>query len=73
MKKVILILTILIVSLSSYARDIKGRIVDEQGNMASVIVLSVDSTLVSSSLTDENGVFFSTDEGKFHHHTLHGI
>ena len=55
-----------LITLSSHARNISGCIIDEQQSpleYASVVLLNTDSTFVTSSLTDENGLFSISDEG----------
>ena len=66
MKTVFIILMTLFMTKYSYARNISGRIIDEQQSpleYASVVLLNADSIFVTSALSDENGLFSISDEG----------
>ncbi len=66
MKKVFIILITLFITSSLYARNISGRIIDEQQSpleYASVVLLNADSVFVASALADENGLFSISDDG----------
>lgn len=58
------------VTLSAYARNISGKVTDEQRqplDYASVVLLDADSAFVSSALTDDNGLFSisADDRGRY--------
>ena len=66
MKIISIIFMTFLIMLSSHARNISGRIIDEQQSpleYASVVLLNADSIFVTSALSDENGLFSISYEG----------
>ena len=64
MKKTILFLIALFAILPAFSRDINGRILDENNaplDYVNVVLLKADSTYMSGTVTDENGVFLFND------------
>ncbi len=65
MKKIILILIILIVAFPGFCRNITGKVVGEEAlplDYVNVVLLKADSTYVSGTITDENGMFLFENE-----------
>ena len=54
------VISILVIGyIASYAKDIKGLLIDETGQSASFVnvVLMTDSTFIDGKVTDDNGMF----------------